>query len=275
MACPVPTMTMSGYGTRSSARVAPASTMVRDALVQLMSPRAAYSLFMFLALGVFLLSRSLLPRPAPLAALPWWKRFALAWAVLVGGALGAKLPFVLDRSAGWLDGSVWLTDGKTITTGLIGAYLGVEFVKLVLGIHVKTGDTFAVPLALALAVGRWGCFFNGCCHGLPTDLPWGVDFGDGIPRHPTQIYESLFHFAMAGVLLWIAYEGSLRYQRLKFYLIGYGVYRFASEFIRPEPVGLLGLTFYQWVAIVLIVAMAIQWWIDQRLLNREVFASVS
>ena len=73
--------------------------------------------------------------------------------------------------------------------------------------RVKTGDTFAVPLALALAVGRWGCFFNGCCYGVETTLPWGVWFRSRrrrAPRlmkcHPTQIYESLFHFTMAVVL---------------------------------------------------------------------------
>lgn len=239
-----------------------------------MSPRGAYTLFMFLALGVFVLTRLLLRQPAPLAALPWWKRFALAWAVLVGGALGAKLPFVLMNREGWLSGTVWLSDGKTITTGLIGAYLGVEIVKLVLDIRVKTGDTFAVPLALALAVGRWGCFFNGCCYGVATDLPWGVNFfGDGVRRHPTQVYESIFHLTMAAILLWITYEGWLRYQRLKLYLIAYGLFRFAIEFIRPEPAGPLGLTFYQWAAVVLIVALAVQWWFDARLLRRQTFAT--
>lgn len=161
-----------------------------------------------------------------------------------------------------------------MTTGLIGAYLGVELVKLALGIRVKTGDTFAVPLALALAVGRWGCYFNGCCYGVPTDLPWGVIFDDdGIPRHPTQIYESVFHLLMAGLLLWIGYEGWLRYQRLKLYLIAYGCFRFVTEFIRPEPPGLLGLTFYQWTALVLIVALSFHWWVDREMAKRQVFAT--
>src|SRR5262249_54022203 len=158
---------------------------------------------------------------------------------------GAKLPFVITSSAGWLDHSAWISDGKTITTGLAGAYLAVEITKLALGIRAKTGDTFALPLALALAVGRWGCFFNGCCFGPPSDLPWAVDFGDGVPRHPTQIYECLFHLTMAVILWHIARHGWLRYQRLKLYLICYGCYRFATEYIRPEPPAWLDLTFYQ------------------------------
>jgi|SRR5438270_1050096 len=230
-----------------------------------MTPHVLYSSFMILALLVFLIVRQVQPRPAALAVLPWWQRVALGLAAFVGGALGAKLPFALTSGAGWLSPSAWLTDGKTITTGLAGAYLLVELTKLTLGVTVKTGDTFALPLALALAVGRWGCFFNGCCYGTATALPWGVDFGDGVHRHPTQIYESLFHFGMALVLLEVIRRDGLRYQRLKLYLIAYGIYRFFSEYIRPEPADYLGLTFYQWVAILLVAVLSVQWIVDARL----------
>lgn len=229
-----------------------------------MPPRLYYSAFMFLALAVFLFARHFVPKPPALAAVPWWKRLGLALAAFIGGAFGAKLPFVLGAAEGPLDPLAWLRDGKTVTTGLIGAYLAVEFAKLALDVRVKTGDTFALPLALALAVGRWGCFFNGCCFGVATDLPWGVDFGDGVARHPTQAYESLFHLAMAGVLLALLLRGALPRQHLKLYLICYGVYRFVTEYIRPEPPAALGLTFYQWVSVVLVVGLAAQWCLDRR-----------
>jgi phosphatidylglycerol---prolipoprotein diacylglyceryl transferase len=225
----------------------------------MMPQRLCYSFFMFLALAVFLLARHFLPKPASLTALPVWKRVALALAAFCGGVLGAKLPFALSSGAGWWTEAAWLSDGKTIVTGLAAAYLAVELTKLVLGIRIKTGDTFALPLALALAVGRWGCFFNGCCYGTETDLPWGVNFGDGILRHPTQIYESLFHFSMALVLWQIMSRDALRRQRLKLYLIAYALYRFATEFIRPEPVWWLGLTFYQCAALLLAMALMLQW----------------
>src|SRR5207237_7106808 len=122
---------------------------------------------------------------------------ALGLAAFIGGALGGKVPWILADSGRWFDLTAWTADGKTITTGLIGAYLAVEGTKRALGVRIKTGDAFALPLALALAVGRWGCFFNGCCHGMPTDLPWGVPFrtvgGAWVRCHPTQIYELLFH----------------------------------------------------------------------------------
>jgi phosphatidylglycerol:prolipoprotein diacylglycerol transferase len=121
-----------------------------------------------------------------------------------------------------------------------------------------------LPLALAMVIGRFGCFTHGCCYGTPTDLPWGVNFGDGVPRHPTQIYESLFHFSMAVALFYLTVSNRLKYQRIKFYFIGYAVYRFLTEFIRPEPRDAFGLTFYQWAAIVLATGLIVQWVVDER-----------
>lgn len=140
-----------------------------------MLPRVHYSLFMLLALAVFLFVRRLVPKPATLTSLPWWQRTALALAGFIGGAFGAKLPFLFGVSDdGWL--SLWFRDGKTITTGLIGAYLGVELAKWAMEIRVKTGDTFALPLALALAVGRLRRVPQrpgGCARGWSCRSRWG------------------------------------------------------------------------------------------------------
>jgi prolipoprotein diacylglyceryltransferase len=229
-------------------------------------PRLLYAAFMLLAAAAFLLLRWRLPKNPAVQALPRGQRFALAAAGFVGGVFAAKLPFLIGADAAAIP---WLADGKTITTGLIGAYLAVEGVKLALGIRVKTGDTFALPLAAAVAVGRWGCFFNGCCGGAETTLPWGVDFGDGLPRHPTQVYESLFHLSMAAVVLSLLKLNWLAGHRLQLYLIAYSVYRFASEFIRPEPAWAWGLTFYQWAAAVLGVGRAVEWVWEERAAHRE------
>lgn len=234
-----------------------------------MQPRHYYTIFMFLALAVFLVARWLMPKSPQLERTVWWKRIGLVLAGFIGGSLGSKVPFVVTGEAGWLTQQAWLSDGKTVTTALLGAYLGIEIAKLCLGIKAKTGDSFAVPLALALAVGRLGCFFNGCCFGVETSMPWGVEFADGVRRHPTQIYEVIFHLSMA-VLLWrLTLAGALRYQRLKLYLIAYGLYRFVTEFIRPEPRLYWGLTFYQCVALVMIVSMVILWLIDEHAKRRE------
>jgi phosphatidylglycerol---prolipoprotein diacylglyceryl transferase len=219
----------------------------------------AYAGFMLLALAVFLFVRRLTPMPPGMERVPTPERLAITLAAFTGGMLGAKAPFALGAAQGPATWSAWLSDGKTVTTGLIGAYLAVELVKWLTAVRVKTGDAYALPLACAMAVGRWGCFVNGCCHGTPTDLPWGRDFGDGVPRHPTQAYESIFHLLMAAALIVLTREGIWKTHRLQFYLLGYGIYRFMTEMIRPEPVYALGLTFYQWASVVLAAGVSAQW----------------
>jgi prolipoprotein diacylglyceryltransferase len=225
-----------------------------------MTPRACYALFMALALVTAMVVRHFIPKPS----LPRWKRALLAMAAFVGGVLGAKLPFVLTGQESWFSGAAWLTDGKTIMAGMAGAYLLVELAKLGLGIRAKTGDSFALPLALAMSVGRWGCFFNGCCAGTPTSLPWGVRFSDGVPRHPTQIYEVAFHLIMAAMLFVLLRRRLWPRQHLKLYLIGYAVFRFSIEFIRVEPSWWLGLSVYQWAAVAMIPPLLVQAWFDRK-----------
>jgi phosphatidylglycerol---prolipoprotein diacylglyceryl transferase len=181
-----------------------------------------------------------------------------------GSMLAAKLPFVLADWPGMISGAAWLSDGKTIMFGLVGGYFGVELAKWALDIRLKTGDSFAVPVAASIAVGRLACFSAGCCYGTPTSLPWGINFGDGVPRHPTQLYETAFHTVCACLLAALQSRGMFRGQLIKLYFITYFVYRFLTEFIRPEPRLWLGLTGYQWAALALIPLFAALWWQDAR-----------
>lgn len=179
------------------------------------------------------------------------QRLALGFGAFIGGMLGAKLPFALAKPEGWLTGWAWLESGKTLMFGLVGGYVGVEFAKWVTAVKFKTGDRFVVPVAAAVAVGRMSCYSAGCCAGRPTNLPWGVDFGDAIRRHPTQIYELIFHAAVAGGAAWMYRRGWFRDQLIKLYFITYFLFRFLTEFLRPEPAIGLGLTAYQWASLVL------------------------
>lgn len=204
------------------------------------------------------------------------KRF-IASAACLGALIGSKLPFLIDRDwQGMSPWSSWLTDGKTVLGGLLVGYLAVEATKWYLGIRIKTGDAFAIPLAAALCIGRIGCFFGGCCFGLPTDLPWGVCFhsadGDQLnPRHPTQLYESLFHGLCLVFLVAIKtkptesnqvtdrFFASIRGHHLKLYLLAYLVYRFMTEWIRPEPIFAWHMTAYQIACIIFALLLGLQW----------------
>jgi phosphatidylglycerol:prolipoprotein diacylglycerol transferase len=191
-----------------------------------------------------------------------WERLGLGIGAFCGGMLGAKLPFVLLDWDGFISGSAWFADGKTIVLGLVGGYLGVEAAKWAMDIQVKTGDGFAAPVATSIAIGRLACFTAGCCYGVATDLPWGVAFSDGPRRHPTQLYEFAFHAGCAIVLALLQARGAFRGQLIKLYIITYLIYRFATEFIRPEPRLWADLTIYQWAALALVPVFVLLWWYD-------------
>ena len=180
---------------------------------------------------------------------------------LCGATLAAKFPFVWSGTA-TAGLSLWLADGKTILWGLAGGYAGVELAKWALQVRTRTGDSFVVPLAVAIALGRLGCLLYGCCYGVPTDLPWGLRFvtaadAGTLARHPAQLYEMAFHLSAAAIALVAERRGVLRQRRMPAYLIAYAVYRFVSEFWRTEPAGLFGLTFYQWSAVPIAVGFLV------------------
>jgi phosphatidylglycerol:prolipoprotein diacylglycerol transferase len=194
------------------------------------------------------------------------ERMGVGLGAFCGAMIGAKLPFVFSDWHEFLSGAAWFSNGKTILLGLAGGYFGVEVAKWCLDIRTRTGDSFVVPVATAIAIGRIGCFVGGCCYGTPTDLPWGVVFAqvDQCPRHPTQLYESAFHASCAVVLVIGLARGWCRGNLMKLYIILYAVYRFASEFIRPELRFVGGLTAYQWASAVLAIGFAWLWWHDVR-----------
>jgi len=130
--------------------------------------------------------------------------------------------------------------GHSIAGAIVGGIVAVEIYKWANGIRGSTGAGFVAPLAVGIAVGRLGCFFAGLpdyTYGVPTTLPWGVDFGDGIPRHPVQLYESAAMLIFLVVYLRSVARGSPSFVRDGFYLfvLYYGVQRFLWEFLKPYP----------------------------------------
>ncbi len=163
----------------------------------------------------------------------------------------------------------WLSDGKTVLGGIFGGYVSVELTKAWLGVRKGTGDAFAIPIAAGLSIGRLGCFFGGCCFGIPTQLPWGIAFptapdGGELLRHPIQLYETLFHALALGGLVILQQRRWFAGHRLKVYLIGYLVFRFFTELLRPEPVMVAGLTAYQIACVVLATGLLAQYLVQSR-----------
>ena len=105
-------------------------------------------------------------------------------------------------------------------------------------------DLLALAGAVAEGVGRWGCFFSGCCFGTPTDLPWAVVFPDvarrlhaglpDVPIHPTQLYMSLNAFAILGVLLLLYRRKRFHGQIIAVYVMLYAISRCFIELVRGD-----------------------------------------
>jgi prolipoprotein diacylglyceryltransferase len=155
-------------------------------------------------------------------------------AVLVfGAAVGAYLFGTLNL---WLSGMAGVA--RSVEGALAGGIVAVELYKWRHGIALRTGARFALPLAVGVAVGRVGCYAAGLddfTYGVPTTVPWGHDFGDGIPRHPVQLYESLAMAAFAVAYIVAVFRQIPAVIANGFYLalLVYGLQRFAWEFLKP------------------------------------------
>jgi phosphatidylglycerol---prolipoprotein diacylglyceryl transferase len=154
-------------------------------------------------------------------------------AIILGAGIGA---YVFGTANMWLSGAPGI--GRSIEGAVAGGIIAVELYKRAAGIRTRTGARFALPLAVGVAVGRVGCYLAGLddfTYGTPTALPWGHDFGDGIARHPVQLYESA---AMAAFAVFYVVAVRLRDPFVianGFYLAAgfYGAQRFAWEFVKP------------------------------------------
>jgi phosphatidylglycerol---prolipoprotein diacylglyceryl transferase len=197
----------------------------------------------------------------------------VAYAV-AGAAIGAKLLYWLEDpklTLQHLHDPAFLLGGKTIVGALIGGLVAVEVIKKQIGQRQSTGDLFAIPLALGISIGRIGCFLTGLSDntfGIATSLPWGVDFGDGICRHPTQIYEVLFLFlsvpALCLVLNRINTQDQDSYRSrfqsgdaFKLFMVGYLSFRLLCDAIKPYPHVALGLGSIQWASLLVLLYYAV------------------
>jgi len=185
-------------------------------------------------------------------------RMWIVAAAIAGAAIGSKLLYWLGDPAltahHWND-LVYLMAGKTIVGGLIGGLIAVEWIKLRLGILRRTGDLFAIPLCVGIAIGRIGCFLSGLSddtHGVETGLPWGIDFGDGVKRHPVQLYEIAWLCVLAIWLGWLARKPHREGDLFKAFMIGYFGFRLAIDFLKPG-IAFGGLTSIQWACLIMLL----------------------
>jgi phosphatidylglycerol:prolipoprotein diacylglycerol transferase len=182
-------------------------------------------------------------------------------AALAGAFLGAKLVYL--GAEGWLhwhDENRWivLATGKSITGALLGGYAGVEIAKRMLGYMSATGDWFAIIAPVSIMLGRVGCVLHGCCLGRVCEPSWfTMNDAVGAARWPAAWVELLFNAAILGAILLLRRRADLRGQLFHVYLIAYGSFRFAHEFLRATPQILGPISGYQIAALGLVVLGAV------------------
>ncbi len=206
----------------------------------------------------------------------------MVFAAAVGGILGSKIYYLIENFGRVIDdpiGMIFSGSGLVFFGGLMGGTLGVTLVLRTNNLPWLTfADIVAPLLILGYAIGRVGCFLVGDDYGIPTHLPWGVPFENGLPPstyhvfdlyypwvdlsgfepgllavHPTQLYEVAIGFAIFAYLwnkrMHVKVVGSLFFT----YLILAGIERFVIEFIRTNDRYLFGLTGSQLISFAMII----------------------
>jgi phosphatidylglycerol:prolipoprotein diacylglycerol transferase len=182
----------------------------------------------------------------------------LGIAIIISALIGAKLLLLVTDFHTYTSDPHALLDlvreGGVFYGGLILAVtVALLYIRRV-GLPLwTTTDVFAPGIALGHVVGRFGCFFAGCCWGKPTTVPWGITFTDqfaalnaGTPLeiklHPTQIYEAGAEALILIILLATERRGRPYPGRTFWlYMLLYAISRFIIEFYRGDPRGSVGI----------------------------------
>lgn len=221
-----------------------------------LGPFTVYSYGVLLA-AAYLLALYMAVRRARARGIDGDRVLDLGIYVIVSALLGAKLLLLI------VDFDVFRRNPAELWTLLRsgGVFYGGLVVATVVGIWYarrhrlpmwQTADVVAPGIALGHVVGRMGCVLAGCCYGKPTSLPWGITFDNifaatnvGTPLHvalhPTQLYDAGVNFLILLVLLATERRGRTFPGRTFWvYILLYAVSRFAVEFFRGDPRGMLG-----------------------------------
>ncbi len=178
----------------------------------------------------------------------------------LSGFLGARVYYVVQHWNEYRDSwpqifAVWeggLIFYGGVPSGLLGMalWLWVKKKSLLRGI-----DRIVPYAALVQAFGRIGCFLNGCCYGISCSLPWKVSFPGGPSGvHPTQLYEAGAMFFVFLILFRQERKNHPAGMTLALYFMLYGMIRFEIEWLRETSYIVWGLSWNQWISLVILLA---------------------
>ncbi|OGW80932.1 MAG: prolipoprotein diacylglyceryl transferase [Omnitrophica bacterium RIFCSPHIGHO2_02_FULL_51_18] len=184
----------------------------------------------------------------------------LVFLLFVTGVIGARFFYVLQHFEEY--GSAPMKVFSVQQGGLVwyGGFMFAATSGLIYALRrrlpvLKLLDFFAPLVPLSHAIGRIGCFLNGCCFGHFTESGWGVLLpGEGAPRLPVQIYESAFLLLLSLFLFVLSSKKHRDGEIFMGYVAGYGAGRFLLEFLRGDQILIFFLTIPQWTSVFLLAA---------------------
>lgn len=154
--------------------------------------------------------------------------------VIIGGRIGYSLFYGFDQLISDPLYLLKITEGgMSFHGGLAGVMIAMWLYGRKLGVRFWAMLDFVAPITpLGLLFGRIGNFINGELWGKPTDVPWAFDVG-GQVLHPSMLYEAFLEGLVLFVILWLFTRRERPYRSVAgLFLILYGVFRFAVEFVR-------------------------------------------
>jgi phosphatidylglycerol---prolipoprotein diacylglyceryl transferase len=182
---------------------------------------------------------------------------------VIFGVLFARLFYVIDRWEYYAQfpGKLFSLNGIYMNGALCGAAFALWLCSRVANVNFgRCVDAVTPSIIVGQMLGRVGCFLNGCCYGIETDLPWGITYTQnvsfaktGVAYHPWQIYEILVLLVTLGIITRL--KPKLKAPGLIFahFLAMYSVWRFAGGFLRTPGGFFLGLQQAQVVSLVVLV----------------------
>lgn len=214
----------------------------------------------------FLLGIGLAIRQARKEGIPPERISDLSFYLLIAAIIGSRILYIILNPGPYIKNplaifKIW-EGGLVFYGGLILAVItGVIYIKRQ-GLNLwQIADVFAPSIAIGHAIGRLGCFFAGCCHGRPAEVPWAVTFTDphslaplGIPLHPVQLYEAFGEFFIFIMLIFLRKRKTFRGELFWTYVVLYSILRFSVEFFRGDAArGMLteGLSLAQAISVIM------------------------
>jgi phosphatidylglycerol:prolipoprotein diacylglycerol transferase len=167
---------------------------------------------------------------------------------IIVGFVGAKVALIIaDYKEFSQDPMKYLFENLRFFGAFYGGFIfavifALIYIRLKKLQFFKVADITAVSLPLGQSIGRWGCFFAGCCYGAPTKLPWGLVFPsvdicqDGTRIHPWPVYESILDLVIFVFLFLRFKKRRFRGESIFFYAMFYAVGRFLLEFLRGDEI---------------------------------------